>query len=226
MRTKKSLIRFGDGEALALLGKPLWFQDPAPGTREALFEAFFTYDEHADYLLCVQGPAFLSASEIRDRDETGKLWRNNAKLRGLEAIARHVGARVAPVFDASTYRDGLEDPAPLWAGASHVIIVANRRVFLENEKRERFQGVNLHHIEVPEVDVYPHLERVCAEVRAAVEETKLPLRDVPVIVSAGVVGKIIVLQLMSQYRVLDLGAFVGWPLEREHRPSLHMKKEV
>ena len=223
-RTGKSLIRFGDGEAFLLLGKPTWFQLPQPSLREGLFEIFFGYSEHSDYLLAIMGTVFLSPEELRSADEAGKLWSNNVKARGLEAVARHMGARDAPVFDANAYRSGEEDPSSLWGSAEHVVLVANRRVLLENKDRGRFAGAVMHHVDIPEVDVLPHLDRVCNEVQQRVLVTGLPAREVPVIVAAGAVGKLVVARLMRDYRVLDLGAWMGWSLPRSVRPSLHMKK--
>lgn len=220
VRTGKSLIRFGDGEALLLLGKPVFFQLPDETLRAGLFDAFFGHRSDSDYLLAVMGTVFSSVEELRAADAAGKLWSNTAKVRGLEAIARHLGARDAPVFDASVYREGREDPARLWESAKHVVIVANRRVFRENATGSRFSGSILQHVEVPEVDVLPHLDRVCQEVEQRVRSTGLPAREVPVIVAAGAVGKLVVLRLMQDHRVLDLGAYVGWHLPRPVRPSV------
>lgn len=224
MRTGKSLIRFGDGEALLLVGKTVFFQRSDPTLRSDLFDAFFGYRPDCDYILAVAGSVFRSPQELRGTDGAGKLWSNTAKARGLEAIARHVGARTAPVFDGCIYREGLEDPAPLWESAEHVVMVANRRVFLENEGGHRFTGAVLHHVEVPEVDVLPHLDRICEEVEQHVRATGLSAREVPVLVAAGAVGKLVVLRLMADHRVLDLGANLGWHLPRSVRPSVHVKK--
>lgn len=224
LRTGKSLIRFGDGEALLLLGKPVFFQLPDPRLRAELFTAFFEHRSDSDYILAVMGTVFRPPQEIKDADSVGKLWSNNVKVRGLEAIARKVGLRDAPVFDALVYREGREDPTPLWRQAEHIVMVANRRVFLENADSERFAGSVLHHVEVPEVDVLLHLDRICEEVKQFVGGTGLPARAVPVIVAAGAVGKLVVLRLMSTYRVLDLGAYVGWHLPRSVRPTVVSKK--
>lgn len=223
-RTGKSLIRFADGEALLLLGKPTWFQLPEPSLRAGLFEIFFGYSEHSDYLLAIMGTVFLSPEELRSADDAGKLWSNNVKVRSLEAVARHMGARDAPVFDANAYRSGEEDPSSLWASAEQVVLVANQRVLLENQNRGQFAGAVMHHVDIPEVDVLPHLDRVCNEVRQNVRATGLPIREVPVIVAAGAVGKLVVARLMQDHRVLDVGAYAGWSLPRSARPSLHMKK--
>ena len=226
LRSRKSLVRFGDGEALLLLGKPTWFQLPDVSLRSGLFEAFFDYGPDTDYLLAVPGPIFSPAAEIKSMDEKSgsKIWRNFKKSRGLEAVARYVGSRRAPVFDAFTYRSGLEDPSPLWESAEDLVLVSNRRALLESRTVRRFGDARVHHIEVPEIDVLPHLDRICREVRRTIEASGQNAREVPVLVAAGAVGKLVVLRLMSDFTVLDLGAYVAWSIPRESRPSLHRKK--
>jgi len=221
--TGKSLIRFGDGEALVLVGKPVWFQLPNRALRRGLADAFFNYRADSGYLLAVHREIFSSSQEIRDQDPSGKLWKNLRKTRGLEAIAWMVGARSAPVFDANVYRDGSEDPAVLWEGSSDAVLVCNQRIFDENVKSGRL-GLRLHHVEVPEVDTMPVLERVCHDVGLTFKEQGLSPRETPVLVAAGSVGKLVVLRLMGEHRVLDVGAYLGWYPERENRQSLHRKK--
>jgi hypothetical protein len=222
-RTQKSLIRFGDGEALALLGKPVWFQSPAAEIRRDLFDAYFHYGNDSSYLLCAPSQIFLSAQDIQLADN-GKLWRNSAKLRGLEALARLLNLRDAPVFDSNAFRSNQEDPSVLWSQAVDVVVISNARVFAENQQSRAFKAARLHHVEVPEVEVLPHLKRICEEVDAMFSKHFLEAANTPVLVAAGAAGKLLVLRLMSRYRVLDLGAFLGWSIERSQRPSLHVKK--
>lgn len=224
LQTDKSLIRFADGEALLLLGKPTWFQLPHQTLRSRLYDIFFGYSKDSDYILAVMDSVFRSPQDLRAEGDGGKLWRNTVKARGLEVIAHHVGARDAEVFYANTYRENREDPSPLWASAEQIVLVSNRRIYMENKEKRRFRGAVLHHVEIPEVDMLPQLGRIDGEVRRRVETTGLPSREVPIIVAAGAVGKLLIAGLMRDYRALDVGAYAGWYPPRSERMSVHPKK--
>lgn len=212
----KSLIRFGDGEALAMLGKNIWFQRPNERLRQGLFDAFFGHTKASPYLIALPHFIFRSKDELREGRE-GKDWHIWSKLRGLETIARTLRADRA-AFDIFPLRDGLEDPSPLWESADSVVLVANEFARDRVLAKDSFKGRTVHHVPVPEQQVMDVFDSVCARIEAIFLEHRLR-DDTPILISAGPAAKLIVLRFAGRNRVFDIGAAFS-----HHRPGLKVSQ--
>lgn len=231
LRSGRSLIRFGDGEAAVLCGRNVWqVSDPSPEMREALFDLLFAYRSASPYVLAVASPAFEYPPRRVGDSAASDAW---SRLRGLLSLALDLGGGRAPYFDALAFRHhdaGVikEDPRPLWENAPAVVLVTNARVADRVRESGMFGVRPVHLVEVPEREAIASVGATVDGVRAMFREHGLVPREVPIVVGAGVAGKLIVQALMHDHTAYDIGAYLGpkhpegrrggaWRPERERR---------
>ncbi len=205
-----SLIRFGDSEAAAMVGKPTWQMHSIEHRhRQELFDALFGYSSSAPYLLAYSPLGVKSPNDLRI---LGK-WGPYRRMRALEVIARHIRPDNPLVYDAYAFkrevRETFEDPSPLWNDAEAVVLLTNERVAQSIAKSNVFGGRFVHSVLLPEWEAYSQLDRATAQVEAIFKNRGFVPRSVPILVGLGHAGKSAVFRMMHRHRVLDLGAFLG-----------------
>ncbi len=212
LTSKKSLIRFGDGEAAVLTGRRIWqVHQPTEALREELFDLFFGWTQDAPYELAVPHLPFESDDELRARGRNPGLWKS---LRGLLCLASCLGQDLTSLLDQLAFRHGDpdsagEDPRPLWQDSEAVVLVTNGRVARLTRDTRLFGHRRVFLVEAPEREAVKAVSMIVSKVADLFNRHSLPARDVPVVVGSGVAGKLIVGRLMNQHRAYDLGAFLG-----------------
>jgi hypothetical protein len=212
----KSLVRFGDGEALALLGKPIWFQRPDATLRSGLFEAFFGLSRDVPYSIAISGHALRSVDDLRSGsyDVGGSIaWKMWRKLRGLETLARHLDPG-REVYDMFPLREGRDDPRPLWMDDEAVVLVSNELAHSRLLAQDVFEGRTVHHVPVPERQVMDVFEATCWAINSLFVGRGLPTTT-PILIAAGPAAKLVAMRFAWTHRAYDLGAVFGG-----HRPGL------
>lgn len=219
VRTRKSLIRFGDGEVRQLIGKDLPFQVSSPELRKVLFQAYFNYADSGPYLLAVPHLVRNSVELLKQTPSNkGSLWGLWQKARGLESLAMQLGCRATGIYDSLAFRERRVSPNPIWDDASDVCIVTNPRVQQLAIESGDFSRTRVHFVSIPEFQALSSVPRVCEEVELVFRRYCLSPQDVPVLVAGGTVAKLIVFSLMRDFWMVDVGSWMGPMLPKSEFP--------
>ena len=202
----QSLLRFGDGEAKVLVGKPIWqVQSPSLQVRRELLDVFRRALESP---LCRVGVPRQATLPERDffAQEKSRMW---MKLRGLVGLSRRFCVVPPSFFDAMIFRDGAADPSSVWQAAERVVLVTNDRVADLVEGRGTFGGREVLRVSVPEREAVSAAGSITDGVREHYRRRGLQEAEVPVLIAAGVAGKIVFGRLFDHFRTYDLGHYLG-----------------
>lgn len=202
----QSLLRFGDGEAAVLLGSAIWQVHAAsePVRRELLEVLHRALDSPA-CRVGISGNALLP-DEAFFAQEKPQLW---MRLRGLAALSRRFSAAPPRFFDGEIFRNGSSDPSLLWRSAERVVLVTNDRVAGLAKERRIFGDREVLQVAVPEREAVSSAQSLTDGVRAHYRRHGVDNADVPVIIGAGVAGKLVGGRLFEDFRVYDLGHYLG-----------------
>lgn len=196
-RTGKSLVRWGDGETLSLLGRDIYFQKSSPELSHALRRVL--EDDRTDIAIGIPAGPLLSplASHLRRRG-----W-----LRSRLLWAYH-GRGDRQYVDAFVFRD---EPRPALAflrrvAARHAFVIV---VSSKAEDLEFFLdiGCPAAWIGIAASDCFSELRSILEQVRRTVAElsAKAGRRDGIAFVSAGPTAKALVLELSPGLKSYDVG---------------------
>lgn len=211
INSKKSLIRWGDGETAIIFGGDIHFQKANHRLRIELLKILLQYSKESHYFLAIPATAFLPAKRII-RSRQWSYWYLSRILFFAVRIFRPIWKNLE-FLDSHTFRthEGVHkdwvpiDPSHLLSGYEHIVVVCNSRDL--KKITGKLKAKHYSHIYVPSLNAFDKVDeiwRVLFERTTELEKQKV---NFAVVLSAGPLAKILAFNLAPSVVAYDLGHF-------------------
>lgn len=213
LQTKKSLIRFGNGESEIMVGSGMGTQEYHKDLKKGLIEIIRNYSPQSNYLLALTNWQLCkSVDELKATP--GKkdyyIWR----------FMRYLYWRLdmqkinMPFLEADMFRIGpvglkKEKIKTLWKDVSNIIVVYNNRELFNLFKKEH-ENKSIFFVKIPERNFFYTLPQTQEEILAIVREYKINKNDLAVLVAGGPGANILCYNLCQKDNSIlcyDMGNF-------------------
>lgn len=210
IESKKSLIRWGDGETNLLAGVGLDFQNSNWALSKRLWKVLWSYSEKSPFLLALPNPAFQEISKLI-RSRTWRFWWSSRFLFLIFYFLkwRNPGAMFP---DSFLFREGGDIGKASWKPESlKSLIPADRPIlFVSNANQiEKFKlefgGERVSFIVIPDQNAFDQEKTIMAEIANALGKDSNS--ETIICFSAGPAAKSLILALSATNLCFDLGNF-------------------
>lgn len=213
LKTKKSYIRFGNGESEIIVGLDMATQFYSKELKKGLLEIIKHYSPQCNYLLGLTNWNLTkSVKELKatPKKYKYKMWRymryvfwkysmNKIEMPFLETDMFRVG----PV---GLMRDKIEK---LWADISNIIMVHNSEEYFRWFSRE-YNNKKIYFIKIPDDNFFSVLYETQEEIIRLIKDNNINKDDLVVLVAAGPGAKVLCYNLCQKdgsYLCYDMGNF-------------------
>jgi hypothetical protein len=212
LQTRKSLIRFGNGESEIMVGSGMGTQEYHKDLRRGLIEIIKNYSPQSNYLLALTNWQLCkSVDELKATP--GKkayyIWRFMRYLYwrlGMDKIDM-------PFLEADMFRIGpvglkKEEIKTLWQGISNIIIVYNSKKHFDLFRKEH-KDKNVFFIQIPDKNFFYMIPQTRQEITDTIKGYSIDKGDLAVLVAGGPGANILCYNLCQRDGVLcyDMGNF-------------------
>lgn len=201
LKAGKSLIRFGDGEAMLMMGRDIHYQKFNPALAKGLYRAVSEYNKNAPYIVGIPTIELaMTETELR----------NNKRLR-IWRLFRVFYPRTFPSDSPYAYyvlfykKNAFEHQVAPVLKERHIICVSNEKVLdssLRNYLREYFKSADF--VTTPSRNAFDQMNSITSEI-----DTHLSRYDkslVTILLAAGPASKVIAYQYANRgVQALDVG---------------------
>jgi len=213
LETKKSLIRFGNGESEIMVGSGMGTQEYHRDLRKGLIEIIKDYSPRSNYLLALTNWQ-LRKSVDELKATPGKkayyIWRFMRYLYwrlGMEKIDM-------PFLEADMFRIGpvglkKEEIKKLWQNISNLIVVYNSKRHCELFRKDH-AGKNIFFVQIPDKNFFYVIYQTYNEIMDIIGKYHINKRDLAVLVAGGPAGKVLCYYICQKYDnilAFDMGNF-------------------
>ena len=210
LRSQKSLIRFGDGEATIMEGGHIYFQRNTPELARRVRDIMREYGPESPYLIAVPPETTMARKRREGDQDLSLLWRK-ARFVFSDLLPDPLPT---PLLDAMIFREDSRLPnseiAYLWAESETIYFVhSNYKYFSDfnatlTDRDVRF--VNLYG-----ANAYRNIERVLSDITQHAETLEDATTSAVALVSGGPAGKVIVAELAARgLRAIDCGHYFDY----------------
>ena len=188
LKSRKSLIRFGNGESEILVGLDMPTQIYNKELAKGLANIIKDYNADCNYLLALTNWNLTkSVRELKDSRKKRKyyMWRYMRYL----FFKFRIGEKGLPFLETDMFRDlirGVDRSKieTLWSNINYIIIVHN------NEKyfrwfNEEYKGKKLYFVKIPDKNFFSVLPETQKKIMDLINENNIDRNDLIVMVSAG-----------------------------------------
>lgn len=217
LRTGKSFIRFGDGEAKLMLGADWPTQLESKALAQGLYRILEDYSSDCNYLVGVANSRLTASMRELKKINRDRTWRNSRYCLRKFLIADSG----LPFLEANLFRlgaDGLrrDEISTLWSAKTHAIIVHNRIEYLEWFRRS-YPNIEAFLVQIPDKNFFEKLPETQARILDLIDKHQLKLSPLAILISAGPGGKILnynLCQKNANFLCYDMGNFFHMQLNR------------
>ena len=209
---KKSIIRWGDGEAFILLKRDLYFHEYSPQLKTRLLEIIRNYNDGSPYYLCLPAE-FLTCSVVSLR----------SKKRGpVSFYQMHKGTRY--VFKRYFNKESVYLSHFVFKGDTQnhfnrllkiiskfkALIVVKEYPSIVNEFMNKFIGdVDYEIVKIPGKNAFRLYDKILHEIMEKVNRLNCLPEDILILISAGPCAKVLTFDLSNNgYIAYDIGKFI------------------
>ncbi len=213
IKSKKSLIRYGNGESEILLGGDMPTHNHYEELEKGLIEIIENYSENSNYLLaltnwCLTKNVFQLQNSPKRR--MYRIWR----FMRYDFWKFKMGKKNMPYLETDMFRVGpvglpYEKIALIWKDIKNIIILNNNPEYVK-WFREKNPNHNVFHIEIPDKNTFEVIDDIQNRTLQTIKENNLPENDLAIMVSAGPCSNIICYNLCEKYHnylCYDMGNF-------------------
>lgn len=198
----KSLIRFGDGEALIMTGRDIYYQPTSKKLNKIFRKIIAHYDEQAPFVLCLPTVELSETSaslKARERYRIWRLFRVFFPLRMRNDLA---------YGDYVTFYRGqaFEKVLSPYIKDKHLICVANTKTLDETLQELLTQkSKQASFVFAPSVNAYQAEEKIKADIDLALQKTKPDTKPL-ILLAIGPASKALAFEYCQQgIQSLDIG---------------------
>jgi len=198
-KSKKSVIRMGDGEILLMMGKSINWQCYDYELDRNLFKIIINYNKNSPYLLCLPNYFLKASNHELKKIKRFKMW-YPFKILYLTKFPKD-----CIYGDALTFRvmGKLSMNINLLFNYKYYIIVANENI-LNNIDYKNFKKVLK--IKVPQKNAYSHKDIILNEIKKKI--IQFHKEEIVALFSCGPLAKILVYEISKiGYRGIDVGYY-------------------
>ncbi|GEM_PF-715228 len=208
LTTKKSLIRFGDGEARIIVGKDQGCQNYHPKLRKKLTEIWLNYSSDSPYLFALSNWNLTSSVEELKKRGTFHIWKFSRYLFWKFKMEK----LKLPILETDMFRAGPaildgKEIERLWNDYSNLIMVHHS---LEYYKwfSSKYPEKKVFFIQIPDKNFFEFVEEKKEEVRELVKREKIDKKDIVILIAGGPGGKVFCYDLILEgFKCLDVGHY-------------------
>lgn len=212
LRTKKSLIRFGDGELLIMRGSSIHYQKYEKQLGTNLQYIMKKYNNDSNYLLALPKQAL-------DHNIIKYIFHGQFKKTYLifftfrYVYKKYLDNNLNVYGDSFVFRKKNEYYySLLWKGKKNVVFVHNSSKYFDIFKNMYGFNKNCYFVEIPSHNCYSRIEDIEKKMADILE--KLDLANTVVLISAGPTAKELIIRINNHYLVqcIDTGHCWDTPL--------------
>ena len=211
LKTRKSYIRFGNGESEILVGLDMGTQVYDKNLRNSLVKIIKEYDTDSNYLLGLTNWSLKkSVKDLKATPNLYRIWRFMRymfwRLNMAEIKMAFLEADMFRVGQVGLTRERIE---LLWADISNIIMVYNNEK-LYHRFSEKNKNKKIYFIRIPEKNFFGALPETHEKILNLVRKNNIDRRDLAVLVSAGPGANVLCYNLCQKDEKLlcyDMGNF-------------------
>ncbi len=188
LKTRKSYIRFGNGESEILVGLDMYTQVYSKDLKESLTKIIKEYSSGCNYMLgltnwrLTQNVRNLKATP---RKKAYKIWRfMRYMFWKLDMNKINMPFLESDMFRAGNIGLGLEKIERLWADASHIIMVYNSEHHFRMVS-ERYINKKMYFVKIPDKNFFDVLVPTHRRIIDLIKGKNINRNDLVILVSAG-----------------------------------------
>ncbi|GAB6182653.1 GT-D fold domain-containing glycosyltransferase [Thermodesulfovibrio hydrogeniphilus] len=208
LKTKKSLIRFGNGESEIIVGLDMGTQEYRKELRKKLIEIWKNYSENSPYLMALTNWNLTADIKELKRRGTFGIWRFMRYLLWKYKIEKSsLPYPETDMFRASEVTLPYEKIELLWKDFQNIIMVHN-----SNEYFNWFKNKNLDKkvwfVKIPDKNMFDVLNEIKSKILQLINYNDLPATNTVILLAGGPGGKVLCYELINLgYRCYDMGNF-------------------
>jgi len=219
IKTRKSLIRLGNGESEIIAGFDMGTQRYHPELRKQLIKILKDYSLESSYLLALPNSNLTVNIKTLQERKNYKIWRYMRYFLWLYKIHK---VNKMPFLEANMFRIGEEglpdyEIEKLWIPYEHIIIVHNSQEYFE-WFRNKYPLKTISFIKIPDRDFFFVLKDKQYEILKVFQKFNISKENSVILVSAGPGGKVLCYNLSKlSFLCYDMGNFfhMRYQLERK-----------
>ncbi len=208
LKTKKSLIRFGNGESEIIVGLDMGTQEYRKELRKKLIEIWKNYSANSPYLMALTNwNLTVDIKELKRRGTFG-IWRFMRYLLWKYKVEKSpLPYLETDMFRASDVTLPYEKIELLWKDFQNIIMVHNSYEYF-NWFKDKNKGKKVWFIKIPDKNMFDVLNETKRNILQLINEANLSSNNVVVLVAGGPGGKVLCYELINMgYRCYDMGNF-------------------
>jgi hypothetical protein len=218
IKTGKSLIRFGDGEATIMEGGDLYFQKNTACLMHTMQTIMRNYTHDSPYLIAVP-PQMLKSHDTQSEEAPDERW-HKAKF---QFSANLPSSNLPPLLDAMIFREDTslttDEIAKIWEPYETIFFVhSNYKYFVDfssSMKDKDVQFINLYG-----ANSYVNVRSVLSRIDHHEDRSRQASKPAIALVSGGPAGKVIVAALSARgVRAIDCGHYFDYKFYNIRRTS-------
>lgn len=210
LQSKKSLIRFGNGESEIIVGLDMGTQEYNKKLAQLLKEIIKNYNSECNYLLALTNWNLKKSVKQLKKENKFRLWR----------YMRYVFWRLKinkismPFLETDMFRTGvvglpISQIEKLWSDRRYIIIVHNTEEYY-NWFKNKYSDRIVYFVQIPDKNFFSVLENTQSQIEQIIDSNRLNKKDLVVLISAGPGGKVLCYRLCQSdnaYTCYDMGNF-------------------
>ncbi|WP_158095531.1 GT-D fold domain-containing glycosyltransferase [Massilimicrobiota sp. An142] len=210
VNSKKSLIRFGDGELLSMKGKSISYQEQNLNLSlelKSIEQMYLREKVDCNFILCMPNE-FLKCSgmELLKRREWISSW-SFFRYYFKNNLDKSVEYGDSFIF-SKRYRERYKE---IWEKKENIIFVHNKKNYADDF--EKLTGKKVVFISVPEKNAYASIDHIVNNIKNEINKLK-NLEKSMVLISAGPCAKAVIFRLINEeIQIIDTGHCWDDPLE-------------
>ncbi len=208
LKTKKSLIRFGNGESEIIVGLDMGTQEYRKELRNELIEIWKNYSENCTYLMALTNwNLTVDIKELKRRGTFG-IWRFMRYLLWKYKIEQSpLPYLETDMFRASDIMLPYEKIELLWKDFQNIIMVHNSKEYF-NWFRSKNKYKKVWFVKIPDKNMFDLLDNIKKEIFQLITKNKLFHSEIVILIAGGPGGKVLCYELINMgYRCYDMGNF-------------------
>lgn len=209
LKTKKSLIRFGDGEFNLLNGKDVHYQKYSFELAEELKKILIEYSTESKYIVAVPYYYFSNSNLVLKNRLLISCW-SVPKNTFKKVMKKNIPYGDAFLFSKTNKE--LKIYEQLWENYANIIFVHNDEKYSKSINTKEFQ--QLFFVKVPSKNTYEKIHEIQYDIEKKFIQYHLQKKDSIILISAGPAAKVLAYNLSKKdYLCIDTGHCWDDPLE-------------
>lgn len=213
LESKKSLIRYGNGESEIIVGMDMATQEYDKELQKNLIKIIKEYSPYSNYLLALtnwnltQSVSDLKASPKKRKYRMWRYMRYVFWRLGMDKINM-------PFLETDMFRVGhvglsRDKTEKLWKDKSHIIMVHNNEEYFR-WFQEGYKNNNIYFVKIPEKNFFSVLPETQGKIMRLIQDNNIDKNDLVILVSAGPGSNVLCYNLCQKdadYLCYDMGNF-------------------